>query len=99
MNEYKVKWSPSAKKDLIKIVMYIKYEKQNEIAAKNFEKKVYSAIVILKNMPNAFQRVEINNKEYRKLVIQNYIVFYSVNIYNVNIHRILHSRQSWSQLL
>ena len=43
----------------------------------------------------------LRRKEFRKYLIKNYIIFYKVNKENktVMIHRILHARQKWIDIL
>jgi toxin ParE1/3/4 len=104
MNKYDIEITEPAENDLIEIGHYIKYELlEPQIALKTID-KISSKILELENMP---LRNELVNDErlaiqgIRKLVVNNYIVFYNVSekFKMVTIIRILYAKRNWLELL
>jgi addiction module RelE/StbE family toxin len=81
-NEFTLKLTPKAEDDLDDIFNYISTELKAENAAENLMEKIEHGIMRLKEFPLSGSRVleePLNLKGYRKLVIDNYIVFHIVD--------------------
>ncbi|QZY55569.1 type II toxin-antitoxin system RelE/ParE family toxin [Crassaminicella profunda] len=80
-NNYNIKFTPKANDDLKEIYSYIssKLFAQNE--ADNLLERMETSIMRLKELPFSCNFVAdeyLKNKGYRKLMVDNYIVFYLV---------------------
>lgn len=103
-SNYVIKFTTIANNDLEEIYRYISKELFAENAAVDFLSRIESNIMRLKYFPysasyllNEFLR----NKGYRKLIIDNYIVFYIVDEKEkqVIIMRVLYGKQKYEDLL
>lgn len=64
--------------------------------------KIKSEIDKLKNNPEIFSIIDddlIKKLEIRKLVVDNYIVFYRIKTNNIQIVRVMYGRRNWINLL
>lgn len=99
MEKYKLLIFPSAQQDLQDIVDYV-----NEIspdAALKLYDEIVDGIGSLEQMPLRCPLLKssvLRAKGYRVLVVQNYLVFYIVNVTTVEIRRILHGRRKYEFL-
>ena len=101
---YRIKFTPIASEDLEEIYRYISKELHAEGAAVNLLEKIEQSVMRLKDYPFSCNYVEdefLKQKGYRKLIINNYIVFYLIDEEKeqVNIMRILYGRQKYQSLL
>ncbi len=81
-NKYRVKIVPKAEEDLDDIFYYIALELNNKSAAEKMINLFSNKILRLQEFPFSCSLVEddlLKDKGYRKLIIDNYIVFYIVN--------------------
>lgn len=82
MLKYSIKLSVRAMQDFINIVFYIKNVLNEPFIAKKYlnfiKQKNFSLQYITKRFP-LIDNYYVKDKEYRKLVIKNYIVFYKIN--------------------
>ena len=102
MKEYNIEYSKEAKQDLIGIKRYIKYNLQEPNTAQKLISKIKMEIDKLKNDPTIYAIIEdelIKKLEIRKLIVNNYIVFYRIKNENVQIVRIMYGRRNWINLL
>ncbi len=102
MKEYNIEYSKEAKQDLIGIKRYIKYNLQEPNTAQKLISKIKMEIDKLKNDPTIYAIIEdelIRKLEIRKLIVNNYIVFYRIKNENVQIVRIMYGRRNWINLL
>lgn len=102
--EYSLKFTPKAFKDLDEIYGYIANKLFAPETAENLMAKIETSIMRLKAFPYfcSFVLVEpLKKRGYRKLVVDNYIVFYLVNEqkYQVVIMRILYGASSYQNIL
>lgn len=103
-NKYRVKIVLKAEEDLDDIFYYIALELNNKSAA---EKMIYlfsNKILRLQEFPFSCSLVEddlLKDKGYRKLIIDNYIVFYIVNEEDqlVIVMRVLYGRKKYQDLI
>lgn len=104
MNKYKIQFSKDARKDLIDIYSYIKYNLQEPVIAKKMIAKIREEINKLKDNPTIYSIIKdefIKKGEIRKIKVNNYIVFYRVKENNkiVEIVRIMYGRRNWTNIL
>ena len=102
MKKYSIEYSKEAKQDLIGIKRYIKYNLQEPNTAQKLISKIKMEIDQLKNNPTIYAIIEdelIRKLEIRKLIVNNYIVFYRIKNENVQIVRIMYGRRNWINLL
>ncbi len=81
MKKYNIEHSKESKQDLIGIKQYIKYNLQEPEIAKKLISKIRKEINSLKNNPGACAIIDddiIKKLEIRKLIVDNYIVFYRI---------------------
>lgn len=96
--------TPKASDDLDNIYRYISEELFAISAATNILKRLEKEILRLKEFPFSCNFVADDyqkNKNYRKLIVDNYIVFYLINEEKeqVIIMRILYGKQKYDNLL
>ena len=81
MEKYNIEYSKKSKQDLIGIKQYIKYNLQEPEIAKKLISKIRKEINALKDNPEVFAIIDddiIKKLEIRKLIVDNYIVFYRI---------------------
>ena len=102
MKKYNIKYSIESKQDLIRIKQYIKHNLQEPEIAEKLISKIRKEISNLKNNPEIFAIIDddlIKKLEVRKLIVDNYIVFYRIKDNNIQIVRIMYGRRNWINLL
>ena len=80
---YKLEYLPIAKRDIVDIAMYISRELSNPAAAEKMINKIIKAVDKLIDSPYLYRvhyPIRPLKYEYRRLVVQNYLVFYYVDI-------------------
>ena len=100
MEKYKVKIYPAAKQDLLDIVDYLNTLSQ-DIALRYYD-LLTEEIAGLSYMPERCPRpkdLALAAKDYRCLLVKNYLVFYVVDRDTVQIRRVLYGRRDYSSLL
>ena len=101
---YKVLIEPEAERDILSIIYYINDILKSPEAAKRIYTKFKKKILSLSDMP---ERCSLINEEpyksngIRKLLVDNYIVFFFVDKKNREVHvfRILYKRREWQNLI
>ena len=98
---YKVEFLPSAKQDLTEIALYIKNELNNPTAALSTVERIIEAAEKTADFPYAnpvYIPIRTLKKEYRKIPVKNYIIFYSVNENQklVTVSRIVYAKRNLS---
>ena len=102
MKKYNIEYSMESKQDLIDIKRYIKYNLQEPNTAQKLITKIKKEIDSLKDNPEMYSIIDddiIKRFKIRKLVIDNYIVFYRINNENIQIVRVMYGRRNWITLL
>lgn len=102
MTKYNIEYSIESKNDLIKIKQYIKYDLQEPEIAKKLILKIRKEINKLKENPKLYPIIDdniIKKLEIRKLIIDNYIVFFRIKNNNVQIVRIMNEKRNWINLI
>lgn len=103
-NNYTIKMTPKAADDLDNIYRYISEELFATSAATNILERIEKEIMRLREFPfscNCVADEYLKNKGYRKLVVDNYIVFYLIEEEKkqVIIMRVLYGKQKYENLL
>jgi len=101
---YQLKFLPLALQDMIEIVRYISHELFDPNAADNLADEMIAAAKRLVDFPyiNAIhQPIKPLKKEYRKLIVKNYIMFYWIDDKEkqVTIARVVYARRDYEKLL
>lgn len=104
MSTYYIQITEPAERDLYNIGTYISKELLEPETAKKVVSRIAREIGTLEDMPlrNALVNDErLANRGIRKIIIDNYIVFYIVSEENktLTIIRILYSQRDWINLL
>ena len=102
MKKYNIEYSMESKQDLIDIKRYIKYNLQEPNTAQKLITKIKKEIDSLKDNPEMYSVIDddiIKRFKIRKLVVDNYIVFYRINDENIQIVRVMYGRRNWITLL
>ncbi len=102
MNKYNIEYSKESKQDLIGIKQYIKYNLQEPETSQKLISKIRNEINNLKSNPEIYAIIDdglIKKLEIRKLIVDNYIVFYRIKNNNIEIVRVMYGRRNWINLL
>ena len=101
---YKLEYLPVARRDMIEIVRYISQELQNPTAADQLAMELIEAVDSIPKFPYAnpaFIPIRPLKHEYRKLLVQNYFMFYWVDEVKklVTVARVVYARRDYKRLL
>jgi len=104
MEIYRIQFTSRARQDLRDSYNYIKNELKEPAAAERFYLNIEKNIETLTTTPGRYAVIDddrLIEREYRKLIVGNHIVFYSIDEENktVMIKRILYARRDWLNLL
>lgn len=102
MKQYNIEYSNEARQDLIDIKRYIKYNLQEPTIAKKLISKIRGEIDKLKVDPEIYAIIDddfIKKFEIRKIIVDNYIVFYRIKNSNIQVVRVMYGRRNWINLL
>ena len=99
-DKYQIRFLKIAEEDFAEIVSYIGLD--NSKAANAIANKIEKNLELLSENP-LLGRIprdeEIRKLRYRYLIIQNYIIFYTIESKTIYIHRILHSARDYKSIL
>lgn len=101
---YNIKITREAYEDIDKIVSYISGVLKNPIAASNFLDELEKSYDTIAFNPEGYALCKderLKEREYRKIVIKNYIVFYRADISEntVYIMRVIYGRRDYAKLI
>ncbi len=102
MKKYNIEYSKESKEDLIEIKQYIKYNLQEPETANKLISKIRKSIRTLKDNPEIYAIIDddiIRKLEIRKLIVDNYIIFYRIKNDSIEIVRIMYGSRNWINLL
>ena len=102
MKKYNIEYSKESKEDLIEIKQYIKYNLQEPETTNKLISKIRNSIKDLNNNPKIYAIIDddiIRKLEIRKIIVDNYIVFYRIKNNSIEIVRIMYGRRNWINLL
>ena len=100
MEKYEVKIFSTAKQDLLEIIDYLN-TLSPETALRYYD-KLTEEIGGLSHMPERCPRprdLALAAKGYRYLIVENYLVFYTISGQTVQIQRILYGRRNYQNIL
>ena len=99
-DKYQIRFLKIAEEDFAEIVSYIGVD--NPKAANAIASKIEKNLELLSENP-LLGRIprdeEIRKLRYRYLIVQNYIIFYTIESKTIYIHRILHSARDYKSIL
>ena len=101
-NNYSLVIYPTAAKDIENICHYLSIELSNPTAAKNLLDELYSSFERVLLFPKMYPVIDnefISEKSIRKIVVKNYIVFYTIAENEIQVIRVLHGRSDFVTLL
>ncbi len=96
---YIVKLLRIAEDDLLEIVTYISADRPS--AAETLATKVEKNLNLLSKNPHLGRvpkESELARLQYRYLVVENYLIFYTVEVRTIYVHRILHGARDYLTL-
>lgn len=99
---YKLEYLPVALKDMLEIVQYISRKLQNSDAENRLAvEHVAESVLAFPYAIQAYQPIRPLKHEYRKILVQNYLIFYRVDEGKklVTIARVMHAKQDYGRLL
>ncbi len=104
MEKYKILVSETYHKDLKSIIYHILHNLNAPFTASDLLDEIDDKVSGLSTMPYRFGLVDdayLRNKEFRKCLVKNYIIFYKVHEKSktILIHRILHAKQKWLDII
>lgn len=104
MKAYKVIVSKSYHNDLENIIYYISKNFDSPFTALALLDEIEKEVSSLSVMPYRYSLVlnpYLKSLGFRKFMVKNYIIFYKVNEENktIMIHRILHKKPNWIDIL
>jgi toxin ParE1/3/4 len=99
-DKYQVRLLRVAEEDFIEIISFIAAD--NSTAAESIASKIEKHLELLSENPNLGRiprEEEIRTLGYRYLIVQNYLIFYTIEERTIFIHRILHGARNYKVLL
>jgi len=99
-NKYQIRFLKIAEDDLTEIVSYIAAD--NPKAANAITTKIEKNLELLSENPLLGRKPrdeEIRKLRYRYVIVQNYIIFYTIENKTLYIHRILHNARDYKSIL
>ena len=101
---YKVEYLPVALQDVLEIARYIAFELNNPAAAERLSEAIFEAGNRLTEFPYTYPvytPIRPLEYEYRKALVQNYIIFYRVDEKNklVTVSRLIYAKRNYEYLL
>lgn len=101
---YELEYLPIAKKDMVDIATYISKDLCNPTAAEQLSIKLTESAENLTIFPYKNQIhsvIKPLKQEYRKLIVDNYIMFYFINEEHekITIARVFYARRDYDKLL
>ena len=95
---YDLKFLPAALQDMAEIVRYISHDLDNKTAANSLAEKLISSAENLREFPYScpvYQPIRPLSNEYRKCIVQNYLMFYNVDESQkqINVYRVIYGKR------
>jgi toxin ParE1/3/4 len=100
INKYQVRLLRIAEEDFGEIISFITAD--NPTAATALADKIEKNLELLSENPKIGRvprEEELKNPGYRYLIVQNYLIFYSIEKKTVLVHRILHGAKNYKSVL
>ena len=101
---YKLVYLPVAREDMVDIVRYVSHELGNPQAAERLAEALIAAAESIPPFPYAnpvYTPIRPLRHEYRRLPVQNYLLFYWVDQtrQQINIARVIYAKRDYGGLL
>jgi len=99
-DKFQIRLLRIAEEDFTEIIKFIADD--NPTAAEAIATKIEKNLELLSGNPNLGRMPrdeEIKNLGYRYIIVQNYIIFYTIEERTILIHRILHGARNYKSLL
>ena len=99
-DKYQIRLLTIAEEDFTEVISFISAE--NPIEADAIANKIEKNLELLSENPNLGRiprEEEIRNLGYRYLIVQNYLIFYTIEGRTIYVHRILHGARNYKSLL
>lgn len=101
---YRLEYLPIAKQDMTDIARHISHELANPVAAERLANEMIEAADKLTDFPYlhpAYYPIRPLQQEYRRLLVKNYVMFYSVDEAQkiITIARVIYARRDYEKLL
>jgi len=101
-SRYKISYSPLFFQDLNKIILYIKNELNNVVAANELLDEIEKNILNRVDFPTAYESYRASKKRknvYYRIYVKNYVIFYVVIDDIIEVRRILYSKRDFRKFL
>jgi len=102
VKKYNIQYLKESKEDLLGIKQYIKYDLQKPEISQKLISKIRNEINNLKYNPKIYEVIDdelLNKIGIRKLIVDNYIIFYRVKNDSIDIVRIMYGILNLIKLL
>ena len=104
MESYKIEITDRANSDIVNIYSYIASTLKEPVIALNQIDRIEAAIDSLATLPERIALVSdpnLANEGYRKLLVDNYYVFFKIDLNKsiIMIIRILYARRDWQSII
>ncbi len=99
-DKYQVRLLSIAEEDFTEVISFIAAD--NPTAADAIANKIEKNLELLSENPNLGRiprEEEIRDLGFRYLIVQNYLIFYTIEEKTIFIHRILHGARNYKSLL
>jgi len=99
-DKYQIRLLSIAEEDFTEIITYIAAD--NPTAAEAIADKIEKNLELLSKNPKLGRiprEEELRNLGYRYIIIQNYLIFYTIEERTIYIHRILHGARNYKTFL
>jgi toxin ParE1/3/4 len=99
-DKYPVRLLNIAEEDFTEIIAFIAAD--NPTTAEALASKIEKNLLLLSENPKLgriSRDEEIKNLGYRYIIVQNYIIFYTIEERTILVHRILHGARNYKSLL
>ena len=101
---YKLEYLPIAMRDMVDIAKYISQKLSNPIAAERLTNEMIESANKLTEFPYinpVYHSIRSLKKEYRRLIVKNYIMFYYVDESRklITVARVIYAHRNYNALL
>ena len=101
---YDLEYLPIARRDMIEIAGYISHELQNPDAAEKLADAMIEAVEDARTFPYAappYFPIRPLKHNYRKILVQNYLIFYWVDDYarKITVARAIYAKRDYASML
>ena len=103
-SKYSYNFTEKAERDFDEILRYISFDLANPIAAQNLGRKIFEKIDIVRSFPESCAIVDnefLSDKTVRKLLVDNYIIYYKANHDEkiITIIRIVYGKRNLDEII